>query len=424
MTNKRNSILSALFSFASVLALTACIDPIIIGGNGNGGSAGAGGNNGACMTDADCGPGQTCENGVCSGANPMTCNGVPSPLSCTQTGCAPGQMCVMDPDPNACYPSSCGCDAATGLWVCTADCGQGGYCVPSAPCGPNAECPPNSVCDASGVCVPVCVPSPEVCNAVDDDCDGVVDEQEDPAIPLCANGALCVMGQCGGGGLICMADADCPPNQVCLNGMCSGNGPTCTQEVCNGIDDDCNGSVDDGAGAVCADGSMCVMGQCGSNPQQCGDPGTPPCPPGQVCSPNGVCVPGCNASPEVCNGLDDDCDGVIDDTAAGTTLCPNGGVCVNGQCNGGVVQCGPNAPCPAGQMCSPNGVCVPGGGVCNPVPEVCNGLDDDCDGVVDDATPGTTLCSNGICLNGGCKIPCQANQQCPAGTMCVNGICN
>jgi len=244
MTNKRNSVLSALFSLGAVFALTACIDPIIIGGNGNGGggnggSAGNGGNPGACMTDADCGMGQSCVNGMCAAGDPTTCDGVPSPLSCTVTGCDPGQICVMDPDPNACYPSSCGCDPATLMWVCTADCGPGGICVPQ-----------------------MCTPSPELCNAVDDDCDGVVDEQEDPAIPLCANGAMCVMGQCGGN-FMCVTDADCPPNTLCKNGICGG--ATCTPEVCNGLDDDCAGVCREPTpGATFSpNGGLCVTGTCG-----------------------------------------------------------------------------------------------------------------------------------------------------------------
>jgi len=404
MTNKRNSVLSALFSLGAVFALTACIDPIIIGGNGNGGggnggSAGNGGNPGACMTDADCGMGQSCVNGMCAAGDPTTCDGVPSPLSCTVTGCDPGQICVMDPDPNACYPSSCGCDPATLMWVCTADCGPGGICVPQ-----------------------MCTPSPELCNAVDDDCDGVVDEQEDPAIPLCANGAMCVMGQCGGN-FMCVTDADCPPNTLCKNGICGG--ATCTPEVCNGLDDDCDGAIDDATpgATLCPNGGLCVNGQCGGNPVQCG-PNTP-CPAGQVCSPNGVCVPGgCVPAPETCNGIDDDCDGNVDDATPGATLCPNGGLCVNGQCGGSPVQCSPNIPCPSGQVCSPNGVCVPGGS-CVPAPETCNGVDDDCDGVVDEATPGSILCPNGgVCAMGQCSIiQCQNNAQCPVGTLCVNGLC-
>lgn len=57
----------------------------------------------------------------------------PSPAGCVSTGCPSGMLC----DTNVgCRPSGCGCDAETGTWTCTADCG-GGTCVRerSAPLG-------------------------------------------------------------------------------------------------------------------------------------------------------------------------------------------------------------------------------------------------------------------------------------------------
>lgn len=57
--------------------------------------------------------------------NPTTCEGTDPSLGC-DGGCGAGEVC----DPNACRPSSCGCDTTTGSWICTADCGDGGACVP------------------------------------------------------------------------------------------------------------------------------------------------------------------------------------------------------------------------------------------------------------------------------------------------------
>src|SRR5262249_35191484 len=97
------------------------------------------------------------------------------------------------------------------------------------------------------------------------------------------------------------------------------NGLTCVQvvgptaELCNGIDDNCNGAVDD-------------------NPTDVGGPCGSACPGGTVVGCVGQCAPGtlvCSAgarggcgsvgpSPETCNGRDDDCDGTVDDNLTDT----------------------------------------------------------------------------------------------------------
>jgi len=54
----------------------------------------------------------------------------PSPEGCNGHGCPGGQYCYPTPPAagsSECAPSSCSCDARTGLWACTRDCG-GGVC--------------------------------------------------------------------------------------------------------------------------------------------------------------------------------------------------------------------------------------------------------------------------------------------------------
>jgi hypothetical protein len=116
-------------------------------------------------------------------------------------------------------------------------------------------------------------------------------------------------------------------------------------EVCNGVDDDCDGAVDEGldvlrcgVGACAREVPSCAAGQ----PQRC-EAGAP--------------------RAEACNGVDDDCDGAVDDELAAQA-------CGQGEC--AVVQ----ASCAAGQPLA----CAPG----EPAPERCNGKDDDCDGTVDE----------------------------------------
>ena len=122
------------------------------------------------------------------------------------------------------------------------------------------------------------------------------------------------------------------------------------REVCNGIDDDCNGQVDEYLGAT-----TCGSGGCARTVLNCVN-GVP-----QTCAPG-------TPSPEVCNNIDDDCNGLIDDNL-GTLTCGMG-VCQRtvAACVFGVTQ-----------------TCTPG----LPSTEVCNGLDDDCDGRVDNGFPDT-----------------------------------
>jgi hypothetical protein len=114
----------------------------------------------ACVSSS-CGCDEETGNWVCTadcglGAcvpedQPPVCEG-PNPADGCDGGCPTGTVC----DPNACRPSSCGCDATTGSWMCTADCGEGGACIPDTltPCeGPDPSegcdngCPTGTVCD-------------------------------------------------------------------------------------------------------------------------------------------------------------------------------------------------------------------------------------------------------------------------------------
>ncbi|MFO0550541.1 MAG: MopE-related protein [Polyangiaceae bacterium] len=83
----------------------------------------------------------------------------------------------------------------------------------------------------------------------------------------------------------------------------TGGDHPCTAEVCNGIDDDCNGVKDDPS---VVDDNPCTTefsGACSNGRTHC-DNGT------ETCVPD--VAPG--SQPEICNGLDDDCNNLIDDT--------------------------------------------------------------------------------------------------------------
>ena len=259
--------------------------------------------------------------------------------------------------------------------------------------------------DAVVVCVSDFVGGAELCNGLDDDCDGSVD-QGDPEggqprdtgrRGICADGR----NACAQGGLIC--------NPI-------GEG---SDELCDGLDNDCDGSTDEGLGI----GQDCDSGL----------PGV--CVPGRRVCDGGLilCAPLVPPSAEVCDGLDNDCDGLVDDAVAGTgELCGTGerGVCARGHraCNLGLLVCvgdemAVNERCNL-QDDDCDGVIDDGlrnaCGQCGDLPvERCDGEDNDCDGVTDDDAP----CPLGqACAHGACLQTC-GNNECPGEWLCVAGIC-
>ena len=150
-------------------------------------------------------------------------------------------------------------------------------------------------------------PAAETCNGLDDDCDGTVDNGFDPGAACESGVGACVRA----GDRVCTADG--------AGTECGAVSGAPTAETCNGLDDDCDGFVDDGfdTGAGCTVGEgLCAR----DGARVCAADGS-----GTVCD----ATPGAPAV-EQCNGLDDDCDGTLDEDftdlddvcTAGLGLCP------------------------------------------------------------------------------------------------------
>lgn len=153
------------------------------------------------------------------------------------------------------------------------------------------------------------------------------------------------VGECRSGFLQDLPDG----GQVCYGAI----GPM--PEICDGLDNDCDGFVDDNLGD---------LGYCTS---QCYPGGENRCIEGVL-----QCVPFIQPMPEVCNGRDDNCDGIIDNVIYdGGDFCYTGppGTDGNGICHPGLWHCTNGH-----QTCSDQ----------TPMPEVCDGIDNDCNGKVDD----------------------------------------
>ncbi|MCP4677761.1 MAG: SUMF1/EgtB/PvdO family nonheme iron enzyme, partial [Deltaproteobacteria bacterium] len=232
------------------------------------------------------------------------------------------------------------------------------------------ECNQDPQNPAFGECLNSQEPALETCDGFDEDCDNVADSAEG-IFQDCGgvSPTLDGIGICRVGRQYCTAPVGGPASwDTCLGAQ----GPIA--EVCDGLDNDCDGDTDEDGipGSPPLTDSVC--GPCNDGLEYCIGSKFECCNTFNGTSCTGVLQ---QPSPEICNDVDDDCDGTTDNHLTDVGMRCDGPD--NDPCEEGVWECQPSATARSCTDTTSDSI------------EICNGLDDDCDDATDEDGAGQPL---------------------------------